>query len=155
MKTKTPQNINATVAPSSRTQSRYSVSVLYKKREKAKEDLPADELLSEIVSAFSDNEAFGIVYNNNSTVLKNYELVKYLVVPIPPEERPEVVYNEYKKMRKEHNLILKDVQIATGVSSAHLSQLENQKIKRPNPDTVKKLDDFFNGLAINKQKQKA
>ena len=45
----------------------------------------------------------------------------------------------FKKLRKDKKLTLRQVEEITGISNAYLSQLENGKIKSPSFDTVIKL----------------
>lgn len=44
-----------------------------------------------------------------------------------------------KQIRKKQNLTLRDVQAATGISNAYLSQLENGKSTHPSPKILHKL----------------
>jgi transcriptional regulator with XRE-family HTH domain len=44
-----------------------------------------------------------------------------------------------KTARELHNLSLREVEAATGISNAYLSQLENNKIKKPSPHFLHKL----------------
>lgn len=44
-----------------------------------------------------------------------------------------------KTARELHNLSLREVEEATGISNAYLSQLENDKIKKPSPHFLHKL----------------
>ena len=48
-----------------------------------------------------------------------------------------------KKRREEIKLTLREVEERTGVSNAYLSQLENQKIRKPSPKVLKKLADTY------------
>lgn len=49
-------------------------------------------------------------------------------------------FGEGLRMARElHNLSLREVEEATGISNAYLSQLENDKIKKPSPHFLHKL----------------
>lgn len=53
-------------------------------------------------------------------------------------------YGEYfKALRNTKNLSLREVERATGISNAYLSQLENDKIKQPSPITLYKLASLY------------
>jgi HTH-type transcriptional regulator, competence development regulator len=45
--------------------------------------------------------------------------------------------------RERKSLTLRDVERATGVSNAYLSQLENDRIKSPSPNVLNKLAELF------------
>jgi transcriptional regulator with XRE-family HTH domain len=49
-----------------------------------------------------------------------------------------------KQLREKNGYSLRDVEQATGISNAYLSLLENDKIKKPAPNNIHKLADFFN-----------
>lgn len=48
-----------------------------------------------------------------------------------------------KKIRDDKGLTLREVEAATGISNAYLSQLEGDKIKRPSPVWLHKLGDTY------------
>lgn len=48
-----------------------------------------------------------------------------------------------KTARKLSNLSLRDVEKATGVSNAYVSQLENNKIRKPSPFILRKLSQLY------------
>lgn len=48
-----------------------------------------------------------------------------------------------KTARELHNLSLRDVEDATGISNAYLSQLESDKIRRPSPVFIRKLATLY------------
>lgn len=52
---------------------------------------------------------------------------------------------DFKSLRKNHNLTLRQVEEKTGISNAYLSQLENGKIKRPSHHMIVTLQDFYAG----------
>lgn len=53
-------------------------------------------------------------------------------------------YGEYfKALRQAKGLTLRDVEKATDVSNAYLSQLESSKIKQPSPINLHKLAQFY------------
>lgn len=53
-------------------------------------------------------------------------------------------YGEYfKALRESKHLTLREVEKATDVSNAYLSQLESGKIKQPSPLTLHKLATFY------------
>lgn len=54
-----------------------------------------------------------------------------------------------QKLRKEKGKSLRQVEQETGVNNAHLSQLENGKIKNPSKDIIKKLENYY-GFDIRK-----
>lgn len=54
-----------------------------------------------------------------------------------------MIGGKFKTIREAKNLTLRDVEDATGISNAYLSQLENGKIKSPSYKTVKTLCDFY------------
>jgi len=49
-----------------------------------------------------------------------------------------------KQARELKRLSLREVEIQSGVSNAYLSQLENDKIKKPSANTLYKLAELFN-----------
>lgn len=49
-----------------------------------------------------------------------------------------------KEARELRRLSLREVEIQSGVSNAYLSQLENEKIKKPSANTLYKLSELFN-----------
>lgn len=49
-----------------------------------------------------------------------------------------------KEAREIKRLSLREVEIQSGVSNAYLSQLENDKIKKPSANTLYKLAELFN-----------
>lgn len=49
----------------------------------------------------------------------------------------------YKELRKARNLTIRDVENATGLSNAYISQLENGKIKNPGFKTITRLNEYF------------
>jgi hypothetical protein len=51
---------------------------------------------------------------------------------------------DFRAIRKQKGLTLKDVEKATGMHNGYLSQLESGKIKSPAYDTVRKLHHFYN-----------
>jgi len=50
---------------------------------------------------------------------------------------------DFKKMREDSGLTLREVEDATKISNAYLSQLENNKIKKPSYETVMTLVEFY------------
>jgi len=54
---------------------------------------------------------------------------------------PEIF--NFKSVRKQNQLTLKQVEEKTGISNAYLSQLETGKIKKPSFDTIKKLYNLY------------
>lgn len=52
--------------------------------------------------------------------------------------------SELKKARDETSLTLRQVEDATGISNAYLSQLENDKIKKPSANILYKLAEIYN-----------
>jgi HTH-type transcriptional regulator, competence development regulator len=48
-----------------------------------------------------------------------------------------------KNTRENVSLTLRDVEIATGISNAYLSQLENEKIKKPSASILYKLANVY------------
>lgn len=56
----------------------------------------------------------------------------------------------FKSLRKAKGYTLRQVEDATGLSNAYLSQFENGKIKKPSHDTITKLLNFLNdGITVN------
>ncbi|KAA6335162.1 putative HTH-type transcriptional regulator [termite gut metagenome] len=49
-----------------------------------------------------------------------------------------------KELREIQRLTLRQVEEATGISNAYLSQLENDKIAKPSANTLYKLSDMYN-----------
>jgi transcriptional regulator with XRE-family HTH domain len=49
-----------------------------------------------------------------------------------------------KDARELRRLSLRELEIQSGISNAYLSQLENNKIKKPSANTLYKLSDIFN-----------
>jgi transcriptional regulator with XRE-family HTH domain len=50
---------------------------------------------------------------------------------------------ELRTVRELRRLSLRDVESATGISNAYLSQLENDKIKKPSPHFLSKLANLY------------
>lgn len=51
--------------------------------------------------------------------------------------------SELKKAREDSSLTLRQVEEATGISNAYLSQLENDKIKKPSANILYKLAEVY------------
>lgn len=51
--------------------------------------------------------------------------------------------HDYRDLRKQKGLTLREVENITGISNAYLSQLETGKIKSPSHDTVCKLLNLY------------
>ena len=51
--------------------------------------------------------------------------------------------SELREVRTMRNLSLRDVESATGISNAYLSQLENGKVKKPSPHFLHKLAKLY------------
>lgn len=49
-----------------------------------------------------------------------------------------------KEAREIRRLSLREVEVQSGISNAYLSQLENDKIKKPSANTLYKLAELFN-----------
>lgn len=56
--------------------------------------------------------------------------------------------------RKALKLTLREVEEATKISNAYLSQLENGKIKKPSFQTIKTLTDYYNTFKVEPDKAK-
>lgn len=56
----------------------------------------------------------------------------------------KTVGNILKEARELKRLTLREVEIQSGISNAYLSQLENDKIKKPSANTLYKLSELFN-----------
>jgi transcriptional regulator with XRE-family HTH domain len=50
---------------------------------------------------------------------------------------------ELRSAREMHKLSLREVENATGISNAYLSQLENDKVKKPSPHFLNKLAKLY------------
>jgi len=50
---------------------------------------------------------------------------------------------DYRKIRKQKGLTLREIESLTGISNAYFSQLENGLIKKPSYATIKKLNEFY------------
>lgn len=57
--------------------------------------------------------------------------------------KPKDIPGKFKEWRIYRDLTLREVEIATGVSNAYLSQIETGKIKKPSFDVVCKLCDIY------------
>ncbi len=55
----------------------------------------------------------------------------------------EYIGKKFKTIREAHGKTLRDVEKATGLSNAYLSQLENGKITHPSYKVVKLLSDHY------------
>jgi len=55
----------------------------------------------------------------------------------------KTVGNILKDQRERKRLTLREVEIQSGISNAYLSQLENDKIKKPSANTLYKLSELF------------
>jgi len=51
--------------------------------------------------------------------------------------------SELRRIRKARGATLREVEDATGISNAYLSQLENDKISKPSPNFLYKLATFY------------
>ncbi|HXI70020.1 MAG TPA: helix-turn-helix transcriptional regulator [Verrucomicrobiae bacterium] len=58
---------------------------------------------------------------------------------IETADTPKTLGGGLKMARELRNLSLRDVEDATGISNAYLSQLENDKVKKPSPHFLHKL----------------
>lgn len=54
-----------------------------------------------------------------------------------------MIGERFKTIRESQGKTLRDVEKATGISNAYLSQLENGKIHRPSYNTVKLLSEYY------------
>lgn len=71
---------------------------------------------------------------------------------------------ELRRLRQLHGFTLKDVERATGISNAYLSQVETGKIEKPSPDKLYKLAETYQveydqlmqaaGYIVKKDKQR-
>ena len=62
----------------------------------------------------------------------------------PPKENTEPTLGAYlKTLRGSRGFSLREVEEATDVSNAYLSQLENEKISKPSPHILHKLAGFY------------
>jgi len=52
--------------------------------------------------------------------------------------------NTLRELREIQMLTLRQVEVATGISNAYLSQLENDKIAKPSANTLYKLSNIYN-----------
>jgi HTH-type transcriptional regulator, competence development regulator len=55
------------------------------------------------------------------------------------DKKPKSLGQGLKTARELRNLSLREIEEATGISNAYLSQLENDKIKKPSPHFLHKL----------------
>ena len=60
-----------------------------------------------------------------------------------PEEPIKSLGDELRSIRELRKLTLRDIEDATGISNAYLSQLENNKIKKPSPHFLHKLSSIY------------
>lgn len=74
-----------------------------------------------------------------------YFIAGFVADAIKGMTAPEPI-SDFKTARFNARLTLREVQKATGISNAYLSQLENGLIKKPSHDTVQKLTAFYNNL---------
>ena len=49
----------------------------------------------------------------------------------------------FRNLRKKKGVSLRDIEKATNISNAYLSQLENDRIKNPSPKIVNKLANYY------------
>jgi transcriptional regulator with XRE-family HTH domain len=56
---------------------------------------------------------------------------------------------DFKKMREDSGFTLREVETHTKISNAYLSQLENNKIKKPSYETVITLVEFYKNNQLN------
>jgi HTH-type transcriptional regulator, competence development regulator len=62
----------------------------------------------------------------------------------PPERRTEIAVGIHlKKLREARGWTLRDVQEKTGISSGHLSLIENGQVKNPSPSVLNRLAGAF------------
>lgn len=59
------------------------------------------------------------------------------------DEKPSTLGEGLKIAREMRKLSLRDVEEATGISNAYLSQLENDKVKKPSPHFLHKLSTLY------------
>jgi len=55
----------------------------------------------------------------------------------------ETLGNVLKKLRELRNLALRQVEALTGISNGYISQLENDKVKKPSADILNRLAEFY------------
>ena len=127
--------------------SRFSVSLFFRRTDEfAVSKTIKERLICKIVSAKNEDEAFGIAYKITKVQFENFDLVYQLTVPIPNEE-PKQMADNFKQMRIEKGMTLREVEKATGISNSYLSQLETGKIKKPSYSVVTQLNALYaNGL---------
>lgn len=71
---------------------------------------------------------------NVTEIVKARGIIPLVMPPLP----------DYRTIRKQKGLTLKDVEKATGMHNGYLSQLESGKIKSPSYDVVRKLSNYYN-----------
>jgi transcriptional regulator with XRE-family HTH domain len=74
--------------------------------------------------------------------------------PSSKENAPQTLGGYLKALRAASGFSLRDVEEATEVSNAYLSQLENEKISKPSPHILHKLSGFY-GVAYELLMEKA
>ena len=63
--------------------------------------------------------------------------------PVPPTSSQNELATYLKSIRSVRKLSLREVEDASGVSNAYLSQLEQAKINKPSPQTLHKLANCY------------
>jgi len=64
-------------------------------------------------------------------------------VPIFERKTMETLGKTLKSTRENVSMTLRDVELSTGISNAYLSQLENDKIKKPSANVLYKLANVY------------
>lgn len=75
--------------------------------------------------------------------LHDIEMLIFMAYDNQSSLSPIPLLEKFREVREEKGLTLRQVEEATGISNAYLSQLETGKIKKPSFDVVYKLHNFY------------
>lgn len=99
------------------------------------------EYLDKAIEALTQLRIQFVKEKRNDLEQKLYEVEQLLFKAYDNSGKPFVMPSlfAFKERRTKSKLTLREVETATGISNAYLSQLENGKIKRPSFEVVEKL----------------
>lgn len=81
----------------------------------------------------------GCVNSINDSIYDYLKLLKKQDETPLYDSLPPIKDIDFKSLRKNNILTLRQVETSTGISNAYLSQLENRKIENPSYEVVRKL----------------
>lgn len=103
------------------------------------------EHLDKAIEALTQLRIQAVKEGKNEMEQKLYEIEMLIFKAYDNSGKPFVMPSlfAFKERRTKSGMTLREVETATGISNAYLSQLENGKIKRPSFDVVEKLHNLY------------